>query len=84
MEFPNNDIYIMENLLWFVTCPSYLQWLVKRAIETREEMGDLNRVFSVSQFNKYNQLPEDESFAASKRTSINQLTAIKVSLPAYN
>ena len=36
----------------------FLQWLVKRAIETREEMGDQIRAFSVSQFNKHHQTPE--------------------------
>ena len=30
-----------------------VQWLVKRAIETRAEMGDLNRAFALSQFEKY-------------------------------
>ena len=30
-----------------------IQWLVKRAIETRAEMGDMNRAFALSQFEKY-------------------------------
>lgn len=54
------------------------QWLVKRAIETREEMGDLNRLFSVSQFNKRNKLPEDEAFQAVKETSMSTLQNVKV------
>ncbi|XP_060910015.1 coiled-coil domain-containing protein 93 isoform X1 [Labrus mixtus] len=39
-----------------------IQWLVKRAIETREEMGDYVRAYSISQFNKTHSLPEDEEF----------------------
>ncbi|XP_056909671.1 coiled-coil domain-containing protein 93 isoform X4 [Takifugu flavidus] len=39
-----------------------IQWLVKRAIETREEMGDYVRAFSISQFQKTHRLPEDEEF----------------------
>lgn len=29
-----------------------IQWLVKKAIETRAEMGDMNRSFALSQFQK--------------------------------
>lgn len=36
----------------------FIQWLVKRAIETREELGDYIRNFSVSQFNKNHSTPE--------------------------
>uniref|UniRef100_A0A8C7GSK6 Coiled-coil domain-containing protein 93 n=1 Tax=Oncorhynchus kisutch TaxID=8019 RepID=A0A8C7GSK6_ONCKI len=39
-----------------------IQWLVKRAIETREEMGDYVRAYSVSQFQKTHSFPEDEDF----------------------
>lgn len=35
-----------------------LQWLVKRAIETKEEMGDYIRSYSISQFQKTYSLPE--------------------------
>ena len=35
-----------------------LQWLVKKAIETREEMGDFIRAFSISQFSKTHKTPE--------------------------
>lgn len=34
------------------------QWLVKRAIETKEEMGDYVRAYSISQFQKTHSLPE--------------------------
>ncbi|KAM6333063.1 coiled-coil domain-containing protein 93 isoform 2-T2 [Podargus strigoides] len=36
-----------------------VQWLVKRAIETREEMGDYVRSYSISQFQKTHRLPEE-------------------------
>ncbi|GFR11167.1 coiled-coil domain-containing protein 93 [Trichonephila clavata] len=36
-----------------------IQWLVKRAIETREETGDYIRAFSISQFHKSYETPED-------------------------
>lgn len=39
----------------------YFQWLVKRAIETREEMGDYIRSYSISQFQKTHRLPEVRS-----------------------
>uniref|UniRef100_A0AAY4EUY6 Coiled-coil domain-containing protein 93 n=1 Tax=Denticeps clupeoides TaxID=299321 RepID=A0AAY4EUY6_9TELE len=35
-----------------------IQWLVKRAIETREEMGDYVRAYSVSQFQKTHRFPQ--------------------------
>ncbi|XP_071211150.1 coiled-coil domain-containing protein 93-like isoform X2 [Salvelinus alpinus] len=43
-----------------------IQWLVKRAIETREEMGDYVRAYSVSQFQKTHSFPEDEDFLQRK------------------
>lgn len=39
----------------------FFQWLVKRAIETREEMGDYIRSYSISQFQKTHRLPEVRS-----------------------
>ncbi|XP_061698432.1 coiled-coil domain-containing protein 93 isoform X3 [Syngnathoides biaculeatus] len=39
-----------------------IQWLVKRAMETREQMGDYVRAYSISQFQKTYNLPEDEEF----------------------
>ena len=35
-----------------------LQWLVKKAIETREELGDYIRQYSISQFDKSHHTPE--------------------------
>ncbi|XP_061923707.1 coiled-coil domain-containing protein 93 [Entelurus aequoreus] len=39
-----------------------IQWLVKRAIETREQMGDYVRAYSISQFQKAYSFPENEDF----------------------
>tara|TARA_R110002050_G_scaffold120059_2_gene237960 strand:- start:900 stop:2789 length:1890 start_codon:yes stop_codon:yes gene_type:complete len=38
-----------------------VQWLVKKVIETREEMGDMLRAFSVYQFHRTDDLPEDRA-----------------------
>lgn len=46
----------------FVNIFPIIQWLVKKVIETREETGDLMRLFSESQFDKSFQLPEDKAF----------------------
>uniref|UniRef100_G3X325 Coiled-coil domain-containing protein 93 n=1 Tax=Sarcophilus harrisii TaxID=9305 RepID=G3X325_SARHA len=53
-----------------------VQWLVKRAIETREEMGDYIRSYSVSQFQKIYSLPEDNDFLQRKEKSIKTVTDI--------
>lgn len=50
-----------------------VQWLVKRAIETRQEMGDYIRSYSVFQFHKEHNLPEDELFAERKDKSLKSL-----------
>ncbi|KAM6934664.1 coiled-coil domain-containing protein 93 [Xenentodon cancila] len=47
-----------------------IQWLVKRAIETKEEMGDYVRSYSVSQFQKNHCLPEDEEFLQRKDKAV--------------
>ncbi|XP_072253910.1 coiled-coil domain-containing protein 93 isoform X1 [Leuresthes tenuis] len=47
-----------------------IQWLVKRAIETREEMGDYVRAYSISQFQKTHSLPEDEEFLQKKDKAV--------------
>ncbi|XP_066544692.1 coiled-coil domain-containing protein 93 [Amia ocellicauda] len=47
-----------------------VQWLVKRAIETREEMGDYIRSYSVSQFQKTHRIPEDTEFMQRKEKAI--------------
>uniref|UniRef100_UPI0037E9381F coiled-coil domain-containing protein 93 n=1 Tax=Semicossyphus pulcher TaxID=241346 RepID=UPI0037E9381F len=47
-----------------------IQWLVKKAIETREEMGDYVRAYSISQFQKTHSLPEDEEFNQRKDKAV--------------
>ncbi|XP_072903680.1 coiled-coil domain-containing protein 93 isoform X3 [Hemitrygon akajei] len=54
-----------------------VQWLVKRAIETREEMGDYIRAFSISQFQKTHSLLEDDDFKQRKDKAMK--TVIEVS-----
>ncbi|KAJ1175640.1 hypothetical protein NDU88_000927 [Pleurodeles waltl] len=53
-----------------------IQWLVKRAIETREEMGDYIRSYSVSQFQKTHSLPEDDDFMQRKEKAIKTVTDV--------
>ncbi|XP_047457539.1 coiled-coil domain-containing protein 93 isoform X2 [Mugil cephalus] len=50
----------------FIHIYPVVQWLVKRAIETREEMGDYVRAYSISQFQRTHTLPEDEEFLQKK------------------
>ncbi|XP_014823853.1 coiled-coil domain-containing protein 93 isoform X1 [Poecilia latipinna] len=47
-----------------------IQWLVKRAIETREEMGDYVRAYSISQFQKSHAFPEDEELLQRKDKAV--------------
>ena len=48
------DIFV-KVFFFFLFTP---QWLVKKAIERKEEMGDYIREFSVSQFSKYHTTPQ--------------------------
>ncbi|XP_054712331.1 coiled-coil domain-containing protein 93-like isoform X2 [Uloborus diversus] len=54
-----------------------IQWLVKRAIETREEMGDYIRAFSISQFQKSYEMPEDVIFKETKEKMLESYQDIK-------
>ncbi|XP_032423080.1 coiled-coil domain-containing protein 93 isoform X2 [Xiphophorus hellerii] len=47
-----------------------IQWLVKRAIETREEMGDYVRAYSISQFQKSHSFPEDQELLQRKDKAV--------------
>ena len=49
------DIFVKGFFFFFSFTP---QWLVKKAIERKEEMGDYIREFSVSQFSKYHTTPQ--------------------------
>ncbi|XP_042317806.1 coiled-coil domain-containing protein 93 isoform X2 [Sceloporus undulatus] len=53
-----------------------VQWLVKRAIETREEMGDYIRSYSISQFQKTHSLPEDDDFMQRKEKAVRAVSEI--------
>ncbi|XP_038044397.1 coiled-coil domain-containing protein 93-like [Patiria miniata] len=61
----------------FIHIYPVVQWLVKRAIETREEMGDLIRAFSISQFSKQHQTPEDVEFEERKSKSVDTISSVK-------
>lgn len=54
-----------------------MQWLVKKVLETREEMSDYVRNFSEIQFGKDRQSPEDIVFLEKKQDSIEYLSGIK-------
>lgn len=54
-----------------------VQWLVKKAIETREEMGDYIRAYSVSQFDKNHQMPSDVVFSENKFRATSALAEVK-------
>uniref|UniRef100_A0A7N8XZV2 Coiled-coil domain-containing protein 93 n=1 Tax=Mastacembelus armatus TaxID=205130 RepID=A0A7N8XZV2_9TELE len=53
-----------------------IQWLVKRAIETREEMGDYVRAYSISQFQKTHSLPEDEELLQRKDKAVRAVWGV--------
>ncbi|XP_016375545.1 coiled-coil domain-containing protein 93-like isoform X1 [Sinocyclocheilus rhinocerous] len=53
-----------------------VQWLVKKAIETREEMGDYVRSYSISQFQKTHAFPEDEEFELRKERVISTVVNV--------
>jgi len=56
-----------------------VQWLVKRAIETRAETGDYIRAFSVSQFNKNHTLPQDAAFNEQKPRVVDAVRTVQTS-----
>ncbi|KAJ7370197.1 Coiled-coil domain-containing protein 93 [Desmophyllum pertusum] len=61
----------------FINIFPVVQWLVKKAIERKEEMGDYIREFSVSQFNKCHSTPQDFEFIARKPKCINGMKGLK-------
>ena len=60
----------------FIHIYPVVQWLVKRAIETREEMGDYIRAYSVSQFDKSYKLPSDIAFEETKQQAVSTVTEV--------
>ncbi|XP_056007857.1 coiled-coil domain-containing protein 93-like isoform X2 [Ostrea edulis] len=61
----------------FIHIYPVVQWLVKKAIETREEMGDFIRAFSISQFSKSHRTPEDVVFEELKDTAMASVADVK-------
>ena len=57
-----------------------IQWLVKRAIETREEFGDYIRSYSVSQYSKFHTTPDEVEFESRKDKAVLTVTELKVRL----
>ncbi|KAK2177585.1 hypothetical protein NP493_591g02095 [Ridgeia piscesae] len=54
-----------------------VQWLVKRAIETREETGDYIRSYSISQFDRVHTMPQDTVFQELKEKAIEAIAEVK-------
>ncbi len=54
-----------------------VQWLVKKAMETREEMGDYIRAYSISQFDKFHQMPEDIAMRSRRETAVASVETVK-------
>ncbi|XP_076328201.1 coiled-coil domain-containing protein 93-like isoform X2 [Tachypleus tridentatus] len=63
----------------FIHIYPVVQWLVKRAIENREEMGDYIRAYSISQFYKSHNFPADGEFEGRKTKMITSLMDLKES-----
>ncbi|XP_071521254.1 coiled-coil domain-containing protein 93 isoform X2 [Panulirus ornatus] len=54
-----------------------IQWLVKKALETREEFGDETRKFSLLQFHHYCSTPEEEKFKETLGKATKTLSAVQ-------
>ncbi|RMZ98891.1 coiled-coil domain-containing 93 [Brachionus plicatilis] len=54
-----------------------MQWLVKKAIETRAEMGDMNRSFAISQFEKMRSKDADDLEASRKNVAMKFLNNLR-------
>ncbi|EDO46239.1 predicted protein, partial [Nematostella vectensis] len=61
----------------FINIFPVVQWLVKRTIERKEEMGDYIREFSVSQFNKFHSTPQDDEFKERKPKCLETMSHLK-------
>ena len=57
----------------FIHIYPVIQWLVKKSIETRAEMGDLNRSFALSQFTKRDNEKPSEITLGRRETAIKFL-----------
>ncbi|GAB1608706.1 coiled-coil domain-containing protein 93-like isoform X1 [Argonauta hians] len=54
-----------------------VQWLVKRALETREEVGDTVRAYSIYQFSRDHKTPQDVEFDSTKPNAVSCLNTVK-------
>ena len=54
-----------------------IQWLVKRAIATREELGDKIRAFSLMQFHKKHRMPQDDEKSERMRLSVKTIETVQ-------
>eukprot|EP00112_Aurelia_sp_Birch-Aquarium-sp1_P022474 Seg6341.1 transcript_id=Seg6341.1/GoldUCD/mRNA.D3Y31 product="Coiled-coil domain-containing protein 93" protein_id=Seg6341.1/GoldUCD/D3Y31 len=54
-----------------------IQWLVKRAIATREELGDKIREYSLMQFQKNHKMPQDQEAEEKMKTSVKAIGTVK-------
>jgi len=61
----------------FINIFPVMQWLVKKVLETREEMSDYVRNFSEIQFGKDHQAPEDIAYLEKKQDSTEYMTDMK-------
>jgi len=61
----------------FIHIYPVMQWLVKKVLETREEMSDYIRNFSEIQFSKDHLAPEDIAYNEKKNDSVEFLSGIK-------
>ena len=54
-----------------------IQWLVKKSIETRAEMGDMNRAYALSQFMKLDTEKSSEAEVIKRETAMRFLINLK-------
>ena len=54
-----------------------IQWLVKRAIATREELGDKIREYSLMQFHKNHKMPQDQEMEEKMKMSVKAIGTVK-------
>nr|CAD7444072.1 unnamed protein product [Timema bartmani] len=53
------------------------RWLVKKSVETRQEMGDFTRSFAINQFDKHFSIPEERLADAQQENVLKNIKIIK-------
>nr|CAD7431943.1 unnamed protein product [Timema monikensis] len=53
------------------------KWLVKKSVETRQEMGDFTRSFAINQFDKHFSIPEERLADAQQENVLKNIKIIK-------